>query len=192
MTSVDQPALEDDVTARLFELSVQRVRGTTAWQLMAPALVVMVGWLWLETPVVGVACLAAGLVGTWQYFAQGVPGAWGWTTAARRLLSEQPWRELPATVLDRLWRAMRLRDAGPWHRAEAGVPGWTTRANGVADGTIALRFPDGHRYTVHLERAPLDLFATAWREEALWLAPGGVVGFPDYPIAAVARVEPEN
>lgn len=92
----------------------------------------------------------------------------------------------------RLRKAMRLREAGPWRRAEASVPSWTNRQNGVGDGAIALRFPDGHRCTAYLERAPLDLFATAWREEALWLAPGGVVGFPDYPIAAFAQVKPEN
>lgn len=321
MTSVDQPALEDDVTARLFELSVQRVRGTTSWQLMGPAMLVLVVWLWTVAPVVAVACLAAGLIGTWQFLAQNVPGSSGWPRAARRMLSEQPWRELPVTVLDlrgtvvalsdgqqvrvyglpraarevavragRIWavgpdrgwfavrvdglhtpwparrvkarqavpatpgtepvvilwtrhlvggargdlwyalvgtaavaaaavvvgelwfvaavvvggavavalaarqlrRAVRLRDAGPWHRAEASVPSWTNRLNGVGDGTIALRFPDGHRYTAHLERVPLDLFATAWREEVLWVAPGGVVGFLDYPVAAFAHVVPEN
>jgi hypothetical protein len=322
VTAVDQPALDDDVTARLFELSVQRVRGTAAWPLMFPLIVGAVAWMWTAAPAVAVACLAAGLVGTWQFFAQNVPGSFGWPAAARRMLSEQPWRELAVTVLDtrgtvvalpdgewlrvyglpkparevavrtgRIWavgpdragtfavrvdglhtpwparrvsarkaeaatpgtepivtawgrhlverargdlwyalvgaaavamaavavgelwfivlaaaggavaaalavrqlkRAVRLRDAGPWHRGEASVSSWTSRQGGVGDGTIALRFPDGHRYTVHLEHAPLDVFANAWREETLWLAPGGVVGFLDYPVAAFAHVKPEN
>jgi hypothetical protein len=50
------------------------------------------------------------------------------------------------------------------------VPSWTNRRDGTGDGTIALRFPDGHRCTAHLEGAPLDLFAHAWREERLWVA----------------------
>jgi hypothetical protein len=37
---------------------------------------------------------------------------------------------------------------------------------------------------------PVDLLATAWREETLWVADGGVVGFPDYPLAAFATLTP--
>lgn len=322
MTSTDQPALDDDVTARLFELSVQRVRNGTYGQLMLPATTVMVVWMWTTAaPVLAVLLLAVGLVGTWMCLRELVPGASRWPAIARRLLSEQPWRETPGTVLDtrgtvlaladgtclrvyglpkparevavrtgrvrvvgpdrtgwfvarvdglhtpwparlvparkavpatpttepvvaawgryrvarargdiwfavagtavvavmawligdpwlgalvaaaavvsgallvrQLRRTVRLRDAGPWRRAEASVPSWTSRQNGLGDGIIALRFPDGQRFTAHLERVPLDLFANAWREEALWVA-GDVVGFPDYPVAAFARLTREH
>lgn len=110
MTSVDQPALEDAVTARLFELSAQRVVGTTAWQLMTPGLIVLVVWMWTITPVFAVGCLAAGLIATWQYFAQHLPGSLGWSRSAGRLLAAQRWRELPATVLDRRGTVVALPD----------------------------------------------------------------------------------
>jgi hypothetical protein len=35
------------------------------------------------------------------------------------------------------------------------------------------------------------VFANAWRTESLWVA-GDVVGFPDLPVAAFARLTPEN
>jgi len=62
------------------------------------------------------------------------------------------------------------------------------RRDGVGDGTIALRFPDGYRFTAHLESVPLDLFAKAR---------GAAVGggrrrrLPDYPVVAFARLTPE-
>ena len=321
------------MTARLFEVSVQRVRGSAVWPLAVVAGGGLVVWTWLAVaPVLSVAFLAALVAGTWQFLGQHMPVSSGWPRAARRLLAEQPWRELPVTVLDRrgtvvalsdgsqlrvhglsrvarevavragriwvvgpdrtgwfaarvdglytpwpahrvkvrsaapampgtepivtlwgryrverargdLWyslvatvvlaalsvfageswgagdvvggdvvggavvvggvvavvlavrqlrRTVRLRDAGPWHRGEATVSSWTNRLGGVGDGIIAVRFPDGHRYTVELERVPLDLFANAWREEMLWVAPGGVVGFRDYPVAVFAEVVPEN
>lgn len=319
MTSVDQPALEDDVTARLFEFSVERVRGTALapWILLITAGVV--AWWWDVAPVMAVVMGGLGLVAIWQTFRHFMPSSMRWIAAARRLLSDEPWRETPATVLDTrgtvlvlpdgghvrvyglpaagrevvvragqvwvvgpdaagwlavrvgglhtpwparrvssrnaapatpstepivtawgrhlvtrargdLWftvvgavvvsgvavlagvpwliavalvcgagsvaynaralsRATRVRDAGPWRRADATGPSWDSRRNGCGDGSIALRFPDGHRFTAHLENVPLDLFANAWREEALWVA-GDVVGFPDYPIAAFARITP--
>jgi hypothetical protein len=319
VTSVEQPAFEDDVTARLFEFSVERLRGTA----FAPWLLLMTvgvsAFLWDVAPVVAVVMAAVGLVGMWQAFRHAMPASMRWVAAARRLLSDEPWRETPATVLDtrgtvlvlpagehvrvyglpaparevavragRVWvvgpdaagwlavrvgglhtpwparrvasrnaaqarpttepivtawgrhlvgrarsdlwltvvgavvvsgvavlagvpwliavaavcgagciaytaravrRATRVRDAGPWRRADATVPSWDSRRNGCGDGSIALRFPDGHRFTAHLENVPLDLFANAWREEALWVA-GDVVGFPDYPVAAFARITP--
>jgi hypothetical protein len=89
----------------------------------------------------------------------------------------------------RLREANRLRAAGDWRPATATVS-WTNRRYGTADGTAELTFPDGHRAVAHLEGAPVDLLATAWREETLWVADGGVVGFPDYPLAAFATLTP--
>lgn len=320
MTPVDQPALDDDVTARLFELSVQQVRNGAYLPLFAPVAFGIAAWQ-ADAPVIAVPMCLLGVVMVWHAFTRSVPGVSRWPAAARLMLEEQPWRETPATVLDtrgtvlvlpgdqhvrvhglpkqarevavragRVWlvgpdnagwyvvrvdgfhtplparlvavrhaaparptdelvvtawarhlvsrargdlwfalgcvvgftvltvlvgiwwivaaavaagagwvayqvrqlrRATRLRDAGPWRRADATVS-WTNRYNGVGDGTIALRFADGHRYTAHLDGVPLDVFATAWREEALWVAPGGIVGFPEYPVVAFARLTPES
>ncbi len=326
MASTDQPALDDDVTARLFEQSVIRVRTAVFAPLSAVGVAALALLLWSTLPVFAVATVAFALVLTWQSVRCATPGGLQWVAAARRLLVDQPWRETPVTVLgtrrtvlalpdgahvrayglpapvrevvvrtrrvwvvgpdtdgwlavrvaglqapwparrvrarkagpavpttepvvtawarhlvvrargdlwfvvvatavvtaiaaraDGVWlavgaamcgagcaavvarelrRAARLRDAGPWRRADAAVPSWTHRRDGIGDGTITLRFPDGHRATARLDGVPIDLFATAWREETLWVAGGTaggvVVGFPDYPLAAFARLTPET
>jgi hypothetical protein len=325
VTSAEHPALEDDVTARLFEFSLERVRGTTFAPWLLLMTVGLAAFTWDVSPVFAIGMVPVGIVGMWQAFRHFMPASMRWIAAARRLLSDEPWRATPATVLDtrgtvlvlpdgghvrvyglpaagrevvvragRVWvvgpdaagwlavrvdglhtpwparrvasrnaapatpttepivtawgrhlvarargdlwftvvgavvisgvavltgvpwliavavvcgagcvaytaraasRATRVRDAGPWRRADATVPSWDSRRNGCGDGSIALRFPDGHRFTAHLENVPLDLFANAWREEALWVAGdmsgppvSGLVGFPDYPVAAFARI----
>jgi hypothetical protein len=316
-----QPALDDDVTSRLFELSVQRVRGSDQGPLAILLAIGLVVWLWHVLPELSVFFGGAGLVAAWQLTTRTVSTGTRWPASARRMLSDEPWREVPVTVLDtrgtvvkfpdgeqvrvhglsalgrevairagRVWavgpdgagwyavrvdglhmplparrvtvrtdraatptaepivagwgrhlvqrargdlwfalggtavvtaaavmvgtpwlvvlvvacgagavalgirqlrHAARVRDAGPWERADATVPSWETRQNGLADGTIGLRFGDGRRFTAHLERVPLDLFANAWRAEELWVA-GDVVGFPHYPVAAFARLTPAS
>jgi len=323
VTHVDEPALEDEATARLFEAAVQRARGTSFGVLMLLPMAALTGWMWFSTPVLAVFMAGALLVMMWQLLTHWMPGGSRWPAAARRLLEDEPWRETNATVLDTrgtvlalpsgehvrvhglpaparevavragrvwtvgpdaagwlavrvdglhtpwpaqqiaarnaepaaptaepvttiwvrrlvreargtLWLALlaaigfvlltvfahadlwlvaaavaigavgvaaaawqvrhvaRLRPVGPWQRADATVSSWTNRMQGRADGTIAVRFPDGHRYTAHLEGVPVDLFANAWREETLWVAGNGVVGFPDYSVIALAYLTPES
>jgi hypothetical protein len=85
----------------------------------------------------------------------------------------------------------RLRHTEPWIRAEATVASWRVRWNGLADGTVTLDLPDGRRCTAHLCRAPLDLFADVRQEQVLWVA-GNVVGFPHYPVLALAKLSPRT
>jgi hypothetical protein len=321
VTSADEPALEDDTTARLFEMRVQFVRNYTWLLLTALASVALSMWMRTGAPVLGFAMAIPVLAALWQALTRSArQPAQVWIPAARRLLASEPWRETPATVLDtrgtvlalsggphvrvyglvaaaresvvrsgrvhvvgpdargwlavrvdglhtpwpakvvaavsagpatpgpgtvvaawgrylasqawsdlvfgvllaggavvvtvtlREWlfaavavaggavtaavlgvrwsKAVRLRDAANWTRATAIGTSWTTRQNGTADGTAELRFPDGHRLTARLDGVPVDLLATAWREETLWVADGGVVGFPDYPLAALATLTP--
>jgi hypothetical protein len=67
--------------------------------------------------------------------------------------------------------------------AEVAVPVRHTHAA----WTVTLNFPDGRRFTARIRRAPLGLFANAVREKTLWVADNWVVGFPHYPVAAIAR-----
>jgi len=90
----------------------------------------------------------------------------------------------------RLRHVRRLRHTGPWVRADAETTSWHARRNGLADGTVALRFPDGRRLTAHLHDAPINLFANVAHEKTLWVADHDVVGFPHYPVVAVARLTP--
>ncbi|MFI7676823.1 hypothetical protein [Actinophytocola sp. NPDC049390] len=320
MTPADEPALDDDTTARLFEVRAQWVRNHTWTWLTLAAGLALSAWMWRGAPVVGLAVGAAMLVGGWQTAARGSQPGHAWIVAARRLLTDEPWRETPATVLAtrgtvlalpggehvrvygldapardvvvragrvrvvgpdasgwlavrvdglhtpwpakvvspvragpaspsaepvvaawgrhvvgaargdlafavllavgmlvatvllgewvfaavaaaggvvvaavlglRLRKAVRLCGASNWRRATVVRTSWTTRQYGTADGTVELAFPDGHRYTAELVGVPVDLLATAWREETLWVADGGVVGFPDYPLAAFATFTP--
>jgi hypothetical protein len=322
VTNTNEPALEDDATAKLFDAIAQRVRGGAYGPLLVIPMAGAVVWFWSVTPVFGVVTTLVSLAMVWQTVRQTVSGASRWPAAARRLLADEPWQETKATVLDtrgtvlalasgeyvrvyglpaparevavragRVWtvgpdaegwlavrvdglhtpwpakrirarnaapavptagpvvagwvdhllgraradlwyvlatsaglvlltmiavpgwlvalvaagaaagvaaavwqvrRVTRLRTAGPWRRADATVSSWTNRLQGRADGTIALRFPDGHRYTAHLEGVPIDLLANAWREEALWVAGNGVVGFLDYPVVAFAQLTPQE
>lgn len=321
VTHADEPALEDDTTARLFELRVQFVRNYTWLLLAALAMVALSIGVGIGAPVLSVVMSTTLLAGLWQTLTRSArQPAQAWIPAARRLLASEPWRETPATVLDtrgtvlalpgcghvrvygltaaaretvirtgrvhvvgpdargwlavrvdglhtpwpakvvaaasagpatpgqgtvvaawgrhlvgqawsdlvfgvllavgavvvtvtmREWlfaaaavaggvvtaavlgvrwsKAVRVRDAANWARATAEGTSWTTRRDGTADGTTELRFPDGHRITARLDGVPVDLLATAWREETLWVADGGVVGFPDYPLAALATLTP--
>jgi hypothetical protein len=92
----------------------------------------------------------------------------------------------------RLRYVARLRHTGPWFQADAEISSWRERRNGLADGTVALRLPDGRRFTAQLDRAPLDLFANVAHDKILWVADNGVVGFPYYPIVAAARLTPQG
>ncbi len=320
MTPADEPALEDDTTARLFEVRAQYVRNQLWAWLTVVAAFPLSAWLWSGVPVLGLAIGATMLIGVWQAVTRRRQPGQDWIAAARRLLAHEPWRETPATVLAtrgtvlalpggehlrvhglpaparevvvragrvhvvgpdargwlavrvdglhtpwpakvvspvragqatpsaepvvaawgrhvvgvargdlafavllavgafavtaflgewlfaaavgavgvtaaavlgvRLRKALRLRGAGNWRRATAVTTSWTNRQYGTADGTVELRFPDGHRFTAELTGVPVDLLATAWREETLWVADGGVVGFPDYPLAAFATLTP--
>lgn len=84
----------------------------------------------------------------------------------------------------------RLQSTGTWIQTEATAPSWRARRNGLADGTVTLSFPDGRRFTVQLDRAPLDLFTNVVRERSLWVAQNWVVGYPHYPNVATARFTP--
>jgi hypothetical protein len=86
----------------------------------------------------------------------------------------------------------RLRHTGPWVQADAETTALRTHRNGLADGTIALRLPDGRRFTAHLDRAPLDLFANVAHDRTLWVADNGVVGYPYYPVVAAARLTAQD
>lgn len=86
----------------------------------------------------------------------------------------------------------RLRHTGPWVRADAETTSFRARWDGLADGTVALRFPDGRRFTAHLHRAPLDLFANVAHDKILWVVGDGVVGYPYYPVVAAARLTPQS
>jgi hypothetical protein len=85
----------------------------------------------------------------------------------------------------------RLRHSGPWVRADAEIQSWQARRNGLADGTIALRFADGRRFTAQLDKAPVDLFANVAHDGILWATDHGVVGYPYYPVLAAARLTPQ-
>lgn len=319
MTPADEPALEDDTTARLFEQRIQYVRGHTwLWLTSVTALGLTVA-MWRDDPGLALPMSGFMLVGVWQLMGQGWQPSQRWIPAARRLLEDEPWQETPVTVLatrgtvlalpdgsyarvygvtapvremivrsGRVWTvgpdvagwmavridglhtpwptklvravraepatpsvepvvavwtrhlvadrrgdlvfavlatvaltaitvvmgewplvaliaaagavvagiaihrlrtAIRLCAAGNWRQARAAVS-WTRRWNWTAEGTVELVFPDGHRFVARLDGVPVDVLATAWREEVLWVADGGVVGFPDYPLAAFAAITP--
>lgn len=320
----DEPALEDETTAKLFELIVQR-RWTGTWGLLAvPLATVLCVKFLLDAPDVGVFLVGAALAFAWVAYTDSMSGGSGWAGPVRRLLSEQPWRPSAATVLDvrgtvlaledgthvrvhglpavgrevvvrakkvelvgpdsagwlavrvdgthtpfparvvrsreaepakpsttpvttmwveylvaywtrflvalavwtvvlvvlalvvthawwvvpgllmftaigaakfwsKLGAAKKLRHRPLWQKAFAIIQDWESRQNGVGAGRIELRFPDGRRCVAELTCAPLDVLANAWREEALWVTDGNVVGFPDYPAVAIARfVEPDD
>jgi len=86
----------------------------------------------------------------------------------------------------------RLRHTGPWVRADAEIQSWQARRNGLADGTVALTFADGRRFTAWLDKAPVDLFANVTHDRILWVTENGVVGYPYYPVLAAARLTPQG
>jgi hypothetical protein len=86
----------------------------------------------------------------------------------------------------------RLRPTGPWVRADAEIQSWQARRNGLADGTIALRFADGRLFTAQLDKAPVDLFANVAHDKILWVAGNGIVGYPYYPVLAAARLTAQH
>lgn len=314
----DEPALDDETTAKLFDYFVQCLRGAWFGLFIAPLFAVFCLWVLWDLPNYWPFAVGAISVYVWGVIADFVPGRPGWVRPARRLLAEQPWRPSPATVLDvrgtvlalpdgthvrvdglpvaarevvvragkvalvgpdsagwlavrvdgmhtpwparvvrsrdaepatpsatpvttmwvdrrvgrrtadlaalaagtvvlavlalvvgregwvlpgvlafgaigavwlwqRLRAARRLRHRGPWEKAFAIMLDWESRPYGTGDGRIELRFPDGRRCVAELSGVPLDVLANAWREEALWVTDGNVVGFPDYPVVATAR-----
>jgi hypothetical protein len=86
----------------------------------------------------------------------------------------------------------RLRHSGPWVRADAEIQSWQARRNGLANGTVALRFPDGRRFTAQFDKAPVDLFANVAHDRVLWVSDNGVVGYPYYAVLAAARLTPQS
>lgn len=86
----------------------------------------------------------------------------------------------------------RLRHSGPWVRADAEIQSWQARRNGLADGTVVLRFADGRRFTARFEKAPVDLFANVAHDRILWVSDNGVAGYPYYPVLAAARLTPQG
>jgi hypothetical protein len=62
----------------------------------------------------------------------------------------------------------------------------------LANGTVALRFPDGRRFTAQFDKASVDLFANVAHDRVLWVSDNGVVGYPYYAVLAAARLTPQS
>ncbi|GLW95878.1 hypothetical protein [Actinokineospora globicatena] len=91
---------------------------------------------------------------------------------------------LPDVTLPQLVRA------GEWVRAGAALSAWTARRDSTASATATLRFADGIVRTVVMPAAPVDLLAAITDSSSLWVNGSGsrvAVGFPGYPLLAVAR-----
>jgi hypothetical protein len=80
----DEPALEDDTTARLFQVRVQCVRNQTWLLLTAAGGLVLVGWWWPTVPLLALALSACVLAGVWQTLSQAWQPSQRWIPAARR------------------------------------------------------------------------------------------------------------
>jgi hypothetical protein len=94
----DEPAIEDDTTARLFTATTTRMT-SASWglcTLLAGAAAAV--WLWSLAPVFGMAVTAALCVLAWQVAAGPPPSAARWPKAAKELLSAEPWRPVGAAV----------------------------------------------------------------------------------------------
>lgn len=239
MTHTDEPALEDDATATLFEVAVQRVRGArpgaSRWPVAARRLLADEPWRETNATVLDTRGTVLALPNGEHLRVYGPPApvrevavragrvwtvgpdATGWLAVrvdglhtpwpARRIAAKNAepavsttepimtgWvRHLVGEVRDIVWMALfaavgfvlltafagadlwlvalavvigaagvavavwqmrhvaGLQPVGPWQRADATVSSWTNRQQGRADGTIALRFPDGRRFIVRLD-----------------------------------------
>ncbi|GLZ42680.1 hypothetical protein [Actinokineospora sp. NBRC 105648] len=92
------------------------------------------------------------------------------------------------------WRLPSLIKAGPWTQVRALAAPATARPDGTVAVTLTLWLPDGSVRTASLAAGTVDLLGAVAETGALWVAgapvPGEVVavGFPGYPMLAVAKI----
>jgi hypothetical protein len=98
----------------------------------------------------------------------------------------------------RLWRDRRmlpgLLQAGPWTKVSAALRPWEAKPSGLANARGTMWLSDGGTVEITLREASVDLLGTMWETGAVWVAGEPVagktvaVGFPGYPLLAVARL----